>query len=285
LQAACARVGFDAAGAEPIKFTNNAVFALASAPVVIRIAGSAAVRRRVPKIIAVAGWLAHHGLPAVRLVDELPQPLQVDGQSVTFWHRVVAPPSAPVPDGCDLGRILREYHALPLPTFELPRWQPITSIRQRIEEEDVLTGTEHRYLVDQCDDVENALHAVEYRLPPGPIHGDAFVGNLIAGPDGPVICDFDSAAIGPREWDLTPVAVGKLRFAYPVDYHRQVAGDYGVDILHWEHFPVLRRLRELQLVTSVLPVLGTNCSLVDQWRYRFTSFRAGDLSAAWTPYR
>lgn len=58
-----------------------------------------------------------------------------------------------------------------------------------------------------------------------------------------------------------------------------------MDILRWQHFSVLRQLRELQLVTSVLPVLKTNPALFEQWRYRFVSFRTGDTSVNWTLYR
>jgi hypothetical protein len=55
----------------------------------------------------------------------------------------------------------------------------------------------------------------------------------------PVICDFDSTSTGPREWDLTPAAVGKLRFNYPVDTDGQLASAYGFDVITWNGFPVL----------------------------------------------
>ncbi|WP_433204647.1 phosphotransferase enzyme family protein [Nocardia sp. CA-107356] len=284
LESACEEVGLDPSGATLIKFTNNAVYRLDSAPITVRIAGSATVRLRVPKIIAVARWLAQNNMPSVRLVDELPQPLRIDTNAITFWHTVIPGEGALLPDGHDLGRILRRYHALPRPPFDLPEWDLLSSIRQRLEEDEVLTPSEHRFLEHTHTELAQQLATVEYQLPAGPIHGDGFVGNLIAGPAGTVICDFDSASHGPREWDLTPVAVGKLRFRYPTDYQRQVVAEYGFDIAHWPHFPVLRRLRELQLVTSVLPVLRSNPTLLDQWRHRFTSFRNNDPAATWTTY-
>ncbi|WP_433678687.1 phosphotransferase [Nocardia sp. CA-119907] len=283
LEETCAAVGLNPTGAELIKFTNNAVFALQQAPVVVRIPGSSAVGNRVSKVISVARWLAEHDMPSVRLIEELPEPLSLGDHSITFWHRVIEPQHAAPPNGHDLGRILHRYHALP--AADLPTWQPLTAIRQRIAEENVLTSAEHQFLLDICDDVEDALAHVDYRLPIGPIHADGFVGNLIAGPRGAVICDFDSASYGPREWDLTPVAVGKLRFAYGTDHHSQLVAEYGTDVMDWPDFPVLRRVRELQLVTSVLPVLHANPSLTDQWRYRFTTFRDNDSAAIWTPYR
>ncbi|MEU2031986.1 phosphotransferase enzyme family protein [Nocardia amamiensis] len=285
LRDACAEVGLDASRARLIKFTNNAVWALDSVPVIVRIPGSSAVRKRVPKIIAVARWLAEHDMSSVRLVEELPQPLRVGRNEITFWHLVASPGAATPPDGHDLGRILRQYHSLPAPSFDLPQWRPLAAVRQRINEQDVLTAGDRQFLEDKCDENEELLARIEYQLTPGPIHGDGFVGNLITGSNGPVICDFDSAAIGPREWDLAPVAVGQLRFRYATHYHRQMVDEYGIDITQWPYFPVLRQLRELQLVTSVLPVLKTNPSLTDQWQTRFTSFRDGDSAAIWTPYR
>jgi hypothetical protein len=87
------------------------------------------------------------------------------------------------------------------------------------------------------------------------------------------------------EWDLTPVAAGHFRFANPSDNQALLAEAYGVDITRWPGFPVLRRLRELQLVTSVVPVLHSNPGLRQQWQHRSQTFRAGDVGARWELYR
>jgi thiamine kinase-like enzyme len=278
----CKRVGLDPSGARLIKFTNNAVFSLTTAPVVVRIPGSSPVGDRVEKIVAVARWLADNDMPSVRLIDEITQPVICGGHKVTLWHLV--PSAECAPNGRDLGRILRRFHSLPSPPFELPAWRPVAGIRQRIESEDLLSLDDHTFLERKCDELEAALEKVTYLLPPGPIHGDSFMGNLIPAADGPVICDFDSTAFGPREWDLTPVAVGKLRFSYATDVHTELAEAYATDILSWQGFGTMRQLRELQLVTSVLPVLRSNPALIDQWRHRFRTFREGDLDATWTTY-
>ncbi|MFX0574633.1 phosphotransferase [Nocardia nepalensis] len=285
LSDACATLGLDCSGAKLIKFTNNAVWSLASASVVVRIPGSAAVRDRVPKVVAVARWLADYNMPSARLIEEFPQPLRLDQHEVTFWHKVSPSATAAPPNGHDLGRILRRYHALPDPAFELPPWQPLSGIRQRIAEQDVLEPRDQHFLENKCDETEELLARIDFQLPSGPIHGDGFAGNLIPGPLGPVICDFDSAAYGPREWDLAPVALGNIRFQYATNYHQQLVEEYGFDITRWRHFPVLRQLRELQLVTSVLPVLRTNPTLTEEWQNRFRSFRDGDTQTKWSPYR
>jgi hypothetical protein len=279
----CTKSGLDPAGAELVKFTNNAVFRLVRDPVVVRIAGSGAVRARVPKIVAVARWLAEHDLPSVRLLEGVEQPVRAGGHHATLWHEV--PAIGPAPTGYDLAAILRRFHGLPPPDFDLPAWRPVGPIRERIAEARGLACDDLAFLLGACDETEAAVAELRYELPPGPIHGDGFLGNLIPGPDGPVICDFDSASTGPREWDFAAAAVGKLRFNYPVDVHGQLAEGYGFDVIAWSGFPVLRRLRELQLVTSVLPVLDSNPGLRQQWELRYRGFRDGDEGVRWETYR
>jgi hypothetical protein len=81
------------------------------------------------------------------------------------------------------------------------------------------------------------------------------------------------------------VAVGKLRFNYPDDDHSLIVARYGFDVTTWEGFPVLRRIRELKLVTSVVPVLRSNPDIREQWQHRLTTFKHGDGDAKWTTYR
>jgi hypothetical protein len=119
------RIGARPDDAKLIKFTNNAVFQLAHDPIVVRIAGLAAVRSRVPKIVQVAEWLAEHDAAAVRHVDDPEQPLEVEGHLATVWHAVE---SVTAPASSDLGQILQIIHALPPPAVPLAAWQPLIPI-------------------------------------------------------------------------------------------------------------------------------------------------------------
>jgi aminoglycoside phosphotransferase (APT) family kinase protein len=282
LAAVCAETGLDPSGAELIKFTNNAVFRLRTAPVVVRIAGSTAARERAEGVVRVARWLAGHDFPAVRLLPGIEQPIRLHGQMITLWEHV--PETGRRPDGADLAVVLKRLHRLPAPPSCLPSWRPMDEVRRRLAEPEDLDAGDHAFLLGECDEVEEQLARLRFALPPGVIHGDAFIGNLIAGPRGPVLCDFDSTGIGPREWDLTPVAVGRLRLDYPTDDHALLAGRYGVDVTEWDGFPVLRRLRELKLVTSVLPILRSNPGVRGQWEHRMRTYRARDLTTRWQPY-
>ncbi|OLB80226.1 MAG: hypothetical protein AUI14_07450 [Actinobacteria bacterium 13_2_20CM_2_71_6] len=251
-------------------------------PVVVRIAGSTTMRQRAAKVVSVARWLAERGIPAVRLLPEIDQPVLIDEQVATLWHAVQ--PVGPAPNGTDLGRLLRQLHTTPDAAPELPPWQPLQSIRSRLADAEGLDPDSYAFLSQACDDIEAALVGVRYALTEGVIHGDATVANLIPGPAGPVICDFDSTSIGPREWDLTPVATGHLRFANKANNQTLLAATYGFDVTAWEGFPAFRRLRELQLVTSVVPVLRSNPALRERWQHRLLTFRAGDEDARWELY-
>jgi Ser/Thr protein kinase RdoA (MazF antagonist) len=283
LAAVCGKARLDARGARLIKFTSNAVFRLSAAPVVVRVAGSAVVRERAVKVLAVARWLRELGFPAVRPWENVEQPIIVRGQVATLWQ--AEPDEGRLPTARDLGQILRSLHALAAPEFELPQWRPMRSIRDRLAEPSEVSVDDREFLRRECDAVEDALARVRFALPPGLVHGDATVANLVTGVDGPVICDFDSTCLGPREWDLIPLAVGAFRFDPSGIRHAELVEAYGIDVIQWSGFPVLRRLRELQLVASVTPVLRFNSALVPQWRHRMRTLREADMTALWQPYR
>ncbi|MFD1148749.1 aminoglycoside phosphotransferase family protein [Saccharothrix hoggarensis] len=283
LERLCAELGLAHRGARLVKFTSNAVFDLPAERVVVRIVGSMNLRHRAHKVVEVARWLAAHDVPAVRLVEDVPQPLEVGDHLATLWHTV---PSGGRPvDGRDLGRVLRQVHALPAPAFELPRWTPLDDVRRRIADAEELSAPDRRFLEDRCAAVEHRLAGVRTVLPPGVLHGDAHLGNLIPSPDGPVICDFDSTSLGPREWDLSTLPVGVARFGHPARWYRQLADEYGFDVARWTGFPVLREVRELKLTTSVLPIMRSHPGVRDELHRRLKALRAGDTTTPWTPYR
>jgi aminoglycoside phosphotransferase (APT) family kinase protein len=162
---------------------------------------------------------------------------------------------------------------------------PLDDVRRRLADAEELDPDDRIFLEQRCDDLEDRLASLRFALPESVVHGDAHLGNLIPSPHGPVICDFDSTCIGPREWDLTPIPVGILRFGTPRRWQRQLAKGYGFDVTRWDGFEVLREVRELKLTTSVLPILRSNPDVRTQFSRRLRSFRRGDAATGWAPYR
>jgi Phosphotransferase enzyme family len=273
-------------GARLLKFTNNAVVLLPAAGAVLRIAGSEEVRARVPVVVAAARWLEDLGLPAVRLYPAVQQPLEIGGHLVTVWQAVE--PGVTAADATGLAGILRALHAVDTaPPAELPTWNVAGFLRRRLGEAVGVADADLAFLRGELDAIEDLLQAlvdVEPLVPAGVVHGDAYLGNVVPSRAGPVLCDFDGVSVGPREWDLVPVAVGSLRFDYSAGLHEKFARAYGVDVTAWPGFAALRRLRELQVVTSVLPVLEANPALRPQWLLRLDSLRRRDETVRWTPY-
>jgi Ser/Thr protein kinase RdoA (MazF antagonist) len=282
LRAACEHAGLGSVSAHLIKLTNNAVFSLAHDPYVVRIAGSDVIGAQADKTIAFAHWLAANDVPTIVPLETVTQPFDVDGHAVTIWHRVETTGAKPTVG--DLAGILRRLHASTGDGLGLPAWDQIGSIRDRLAGQDVLTNDQAHFLTDQIDELAEAITQVEYLLPAGPIHGDAHTGSLIAGLGGVVICDFDTAAHGPREWDLIPLAANTARFAELTDEQDQMAAAYGLDIRDWEHYATMRRIRELQVLVAPLPILADDPGVRDQWEIRYDSLRTGDTEAIWTPW-
>ena len=277
---------FDPTGAQLIKVTNNAVWRLATTPTVVRLATTPALLHRTPTVIAAARWLAAHHVPAVRLTD-LPQPTTATDNTgfvwtATTWHAET--PTDAAPTGRDLGQLIRTVHSLPPPADPLPAWKPLEDIRRRLTDAEALPDKDRAVLNRLIDELDRDLPHVRYALPPGPIHGDAHLGNLIpTATDSVLLCDFDSAATGPREVDLVPTAVGRLRFRHPPQIQEDLVDAYGFDVTSWSGWPVLRRLRELKLATSTLPLLASQPAIAARWRQRMTSIRDGD-ERSWQPH-
>jgi aminoglycoside phosphotransferase (APT) family kinase protein len=282
LVAVCEVAGLDPTGADLLRMTNNAVYRLARQPVVVRIVASRTLRHRVEKVVRVATWFAEHDVPAVRLLSGVAQPVRVDEHLATVWDLV--PEGGARPRGRDLARLLRRVHGLPIPSFPLPAWEPLDDVRKRVDEAEGLDDADREFLIQRCAEVAERIEGLDFVLPPALIHGDAHLGNLIPSPAGPVLCDFDSSCLGPPEWDLTPLAVGVVRFREPAGRYRELCRTYGFDVTRWAGFPVLREVRELKLITSVLPIMTSHPEVRPQLLRRLDDFRRGDTSARWSRY-
>lgn len=278
----CAAAGLDPRGAKLVRFVNNGVFLLREHPVIVRIVLAPSFSYRAVNVVEAGRVLAEHQVPAVRLLPGVPQPVRAGGHLATLWQAV--PEAGPAPGGSDLGGLLRQVHALPVPST-LPEWRPMDDVRRRIADAEELDAADCAFLQHYCDDVEERLGRLEFPLPRSVVHGDAHLGNLIAGPEGSLLCDLDSLCAGPPEWDLTPMAVGMLRLGAPPERYRDLAAVYGFDVTAWPGFQVLRDLRELKITASVLPILRSNPGVRDQLRIRLRSMREGDRSVQWEPYR
>lgn len=164
----CEQLGVDPEGARLLRFTNNAVYELASAPFVVRIVGSTLLRHRVGTVVRVARHFERHEVPAIRLVPGLDQPLPVGEHLVTVWWKV--PESGRKAKSADLAALLRRVHALE-PPEGLAEWAPFAAIRARVSDAEELDDGDRRFLLERCFEVEAALETLDFPLPRGLVHG------------------------------------------------------------------------------------------------------------------
>ncbi|MGW0239883.1 phosphotransferase [Micromonospora chalcea] len=305
----CEQIGVDPVGASLVKYTMNAVFV--APPFVIRLAAGPYAAALAQRVVSVAACLQQVGMPTVRLASGVAsQPICSGEWVATAWQYVPTVSDEPKP--ADLAAPLRALHSLDRLDVALPRWSPIEKFRRRLDAAAALPPAEAAELEQwsrtelgiqaaalmrdlhlRCNEVEEDLERVAWRLPPGVIHGDAHTGNvLLAAPgDGaithsePLLCDLDGMCVGPREWDLVPTAHGATRFGRSRADYQGFVDAYGVDITAWAGWPVMRRVRELQLVTSTIDTLAGRPDVARELAHRLRSLLSNDVESTWRRYR
>ncbi len=276
------RLDVSADDAELLRLTNNAVFALPRAGLVIRITRSHGLHERVHKVVRLATWFAEVDAPTIRLASTVEQPVRVGDLLATVWQRVPPAPSRPTVD--DLGHVLREFHALDAPAFPLPAWNPVEDARNRLTDAEALGDDDRTFLTHWCDDLEPRIADLNTRAGRTLVHADAHVGNLLRKTDGRVIlCDFDPTCVGPWQVDLVAVAVGEIRFGR-AGAHQSLAAAYGYDVTGDPDWPLLREARELKMVAAAVPLLASAPGVADEFQVRLNSIADGDNQAHWTPF-
>jgi Ser/Thr protein kinase RdoA (MazF antagonist) len=280
-------IGVSCGNARLLRLTNNAVYVLPDAGLVVRITRSREFHDRIAKVAALATWFAEVDAPTVRLAGPTEQPIEVAGLSATVWRYL--PPAEPAPTADDLGRVLRELHALGVPPFPLPVWDPVGDARRRLADAEALNNDDRLFLTAWCDRLEPRVAELNQRTQGGFVHADAHVDNLLRNHQGRVVlCDFDATCTGPWQVDLVAVPVGEARFGEArfgeADAHRRLASAYGYDVTADPDWPLLREARELKMVVSAVPLLASAPGVAAQFAVRLRSIANDEPHARWTPY-
>ncbi|MEV8567445.1 aminoglycoside phosphotransferase family protein [Streptomyces sp. NPDC051322] len=268
-----------ARGAELLTLGENAVFA--AGDLVIKVGRDAELLERAERELAVAGWLAGAGIPAVRAAE--PTPRLVDGYPVTLWHRLpdAVRPAEPV----DLAALLRTVHTLPSPGFPLPRRELLGGVERWLRlAGDAIDRTDADFLRARRDGFAAAAAALTPALPPGPIHGDALPRNVHVTSDGPVLVDLETFSSDFREHDLVVMALARDRYGLPAQAYDDFTRAYGWDVREWEGCAVLRGARETASCAWVAQHAPSNPAAPAEFRRRVASLRDSDPTVRWYPF-
>lgn len=276
----CARVDLDPTGADLVRLGSNAVFRLTE-PVVVRIAGDGTTVDDVRRQVLVARWLADVGYPATRALD-VDQPVEVDGYVATLLVSVSDRDEyAPIRDVADL---IRRLHELDPPRgFDLPPFRPFDGLDERLVG---MTDADKAFVANRLHQLRERYDNLTFALPPGVIHGDANVGNVILTRDGkPVMIDLDSFAVGPREWDLVQTALFYERFGWhTAEEYRTFVDVYGFDIMTWPGYPVLADYREISMTLWLAGKAENDESAAAEVRKRVEAIRTDGSRRDWAPF-
>ncbi|HUZ53030.1 MAG TPA: aminoglycoside phosphotransferase family protein [Streptosporangiaceae bacterium] len=278
LAEACAAVSLDPAGASLLRHQTNAVYLLATSPVVVKIARPDYSVEHIHRVVDLTRWLTKMGVPVLPLLD-VDQPVIVGGCAVTYWPYLEQ--TRPI-QTADMATALRELHALPEAPVAMPTMDAVAAIRYSLSVERILTPGEHHVLADRCEDLASQLPAVRYQAAAKAIHGDPQHGNTLWDGSRALLCDWDSAAIGNPEWDLITIEVHSRRFGHDPGSYRKFCDIYGRDIRDWDGYAVLRGLRELRMITTNARKSPASSPAADEVRKRVAQLSRDEPDARWS---
>lgn len=198
--------------------------------------------------LALTRWAHVQGVAVTE--PALDHVLQAPGLVATAWtyHR---PHPERSPSPADLGRLLRALHHAGTPPVPLPEHDPLAPLLATLDEADCLAPGTVADLRSRARELRKAYRGMESPLGVGPVHGDAWMGNVLLGADNVArLGDWDESALAPRELDLANLFQGARRFGRTDAELEAFTDAYGHDPREWEGLEVLIRIRDLHTLGS-----------------------------------
>ncbi len=113
------------------------------------------------------------------------------------------------------------------------------------------------------------------------MQGDPQHRNALHYGDRTVLCDWDTVAWGPPEWDLVTIEIHCRRFGHGKEHYKAFADAYGFDVTTWPGYRVLRDIRELRMVTTNAKKTAHTPGSLAEVERRITGFQAEDAYIRW----
>ncbi|WP_243789754.1 phosphotransferase enzyme family protein [Saccharopolyspora gloriosae] len=283
LETASEAAGVDPRGAELVRMGENAMFRLATAPIIARVGRSVSAGRKETRI---ASWLASHQFPAVRLAPVDRELVPVGDLAVTFWE-FIEESEQPISSG-ELGDVLRRLHSIPEPSdLSLPFFEPMPKVESRLQNiGSALPDDDRAFLSNRKKELDEQFADLTFELGFGPVHGDYHKGNLMRDHNGTIrVIDLEDFCWGPREWDACVEAVRYQAMGWVSDAaYASYTGAYGFDPLVWDGFPTIRAIRELNMTTWLAQQLGQATDVDAEVHKRITDLQTGDRPRRWATF-
>lgn len=281
---ACLERGLDPSSLRLIRHYSNAVVVVPTRNAVARVATGPHDQEQVRRSVRITRWLADHGYPTVPPLSDV-EPVTLDRETtVSFWWYLPQPEPPPGFDSVDLARLLARLHELSAPPVDLLPWRPLTSLEDALRLDStatVLSPAEHRWLHERLQQVRVDLQDRQWPLGEGLVHGDAWLGNLMAGPGGPVIGDWDRVARGPREVDLVPTWHAVRRYGRDRGWTDRFTAVYGHDLVRSPVYEDLMTMRDLAQLPGPLRRAPHSPAHERALRQRLGDLMSADTRSTW----
>ncbi|MCB9745271.1 MAG: phosphotransferase [Alphaproteobacteria bacterium] len=225
--------------------------------------------------------LTRLGAPTMRLLDPPDTP---DALPVTLWERL---DTGREPDLATLGAMTGELHGLHAQLHErLPVMDPVREIAEWFERLPAwLSESDRLALERRLAELGEAWTQLRDQDPLGVglIHGDVHPKNVLWRGETPVFSDLESAGMGPRSWDLMPMAVHVRRYGLAPARYEAFLRAYGLPPEAWDphapRWPGYARFCELYELLCVIWTVGTSeetPALLPEARLRLDGWLRGD---------
>ncbi|MGW4880083.1 aminoglycoside phosphotransferase family protein [Streptomyces sp. NPDC004262] len=284
MAAACQAAGLDGRDAELIRLGENALFRLGSAPVIVRVARGKEWLPKARVEVGVSRWLGKEGFPAARIVEDLEQPLLIDGHPVTFWHLIIEGDRKATYG--ELGGVLRELHSMTVPDgLVLPSYDPFDKQALRLDRA-VIPHDDKVFLRKRWSELRGKYAELRFESAKGPVHGDAHVQNLMVDDRGRVILiDFEMFCYDHPEWDLMVTAVEHHSLGWQTDeQYADFVAAYGRDLYDWLGYETLRGIQEFGMTTWLMQNVQEDEETAAEYRRRIAGLRNDDAPRDWRPW-
>ncbi|WP_446222585.1 phosphotransferase family protein [Nocardia sp. IBHARD005] len=263
----------------PIKVAENGIYKVADVPVVVRVA-RAGQTEAASRELDVARWLQSNCVAAVEPAGSRADFVVVDGRPVTFWREVAA--HRPGTEQ-EIATALRALHQLPAPDF-LREVDPFVRLDERIDAATTLAPEDRQWLRDRLASLRAEWGEQAPGQGWGPIHGDAWAGNVVTTTSGvTTFLDLERASIGPPEWDLTSTAIKHTSFGWITErQYESFWRAYGYDVTTWSGFTLVRDIREFRMTSIAVQAAGSKPEHAAQAQHRVNCLRGRFGPRPWT---
>lgn len=229
--------------------------------------------------VQLARLLARHGVPVTELLGD-GQPWVEDGSVVTGWRWSAG---GAEPDPAALGRVARALRERTVDAvLTVPVLDPIEAILGAVAHLPA-DDPEGAWVRDRAAELAGpwADAADDDPLGRAVVHGDLHVGNVVPGPDGPLLTDLELMGAGPSSYDAAPAAVAVTRYGADPSTLDAFLGAFGADPRPWPGFAAFVAAYELWVTAWAVGVRHQDPTWAAEAARRVRTLR-DDTDEPWT---